>query len=72
MWMYSLQNSGLSNRAFQGCTSTARPSRRLNPVGWFIQPLTAMTNSEPATPATAIGMPLAKCVHGLSRSQPYA
>jgi hypothetical protein len=72
MWMYSLQNSGLSNSAFHGCTSTARPFCSVNPVGWFIQPLTEMTNSEPATPAIAIGMPLAKCVHGLSRSQPYA
>jgi hypothetical protein len=70
MWMYSLQNSGLSNSAFHGCTSTARPFCRANPVGWFIQPLTAMTNSEPATPATAIGIPHRKCVHGLSRSQP--
>ena len=72
MCTYSLQNIGLANSACQGCTSTARPSRSANPVGWFIQPLTEMTNSDPATPATAIGMPARKCARGRSRSQPYA
>ena len=70
MWMYSLQNIGLANSACQGCTSTARPPCRVNPVGWFIQPLTEMTNREPATPATATGMPHRKWTPGLSRSQP--
>ncbi len=70
MCTYSDQNIGLANSACQGCTSTARPPRRVNPDGWFIQPLTAMTNSEPATPATATGMPDRKCARGFSRSQP--
>ncbi len=70
MWTYSLQNSGLPNRACHGCTSTARPSRTVKPDGWFIQPLTEMTNSEPATPATATGIPQVKCRRGDSRSQP--
>jgi hypothetical protein len=72
MCTYSLQNIGLANSACQGCTSTARPSCSVNPVGWFIQPLTEITNSEPATPAIAIGIPDRKCVLGPSRSQPYA
>jgi hypothetical protein len=72
MWTYSLQNIGLSNRAFHGCTSAARPSTRVNPVGWFIHPLTEMTNSEPATPAIAMGNPHRKCSRGLILSQPYA
>ena len=33
MCVYSLQNIGLSNSARHGCTSTARPSLRVNPVG---------------------------------------
>jgi hypothetical protein len=70
MWMYSLQNIGLSNSACHGCTSVALPSTRVNPVGWFIHPLTAMTNSDPATPATATGIPVRKCTRGGSRSQP--
>ena len=70
MCTYSLQKNGLANSADQGCASTARPPASRNPVGWFIQALTAMTKNEPATPATAIGIPLAKCSRGLSRSQP--
>ncbi len=31
-----------------------------------------MTNSDPATPATATGNPDRKCARGASRSQPYA
>jgi hypothetical protein len=72
MCTYSLQNSGLANSADHGCTSAARPSTSVNPVGWFIQPFTAMTNSDPATPAIAMGNPLAKCSRGESRSHPYA
>ena len=60
MCTYSLQNIGLANSACHGCTSTARPLRRVNPLGWFIHPLTEMTNNEPATPATATGMPVRK------------
>ena len=72
MCTYSLQNIGLANSACHGCTFTARPPDKVNPVGWFIQPLTEMTNIEPATPATAIGMPARKWVRGRSRSHPYA
>jgi hypothetical protein len=70
MCAYSLQNIGLSNSARHGWTSVARPSTSVNPVGWFIQPLTAMTKNEPATPAIAIGTPHQKCSHGRSRSHP--
>ncbi|HUN38144.1 MAG TPA: hypothetical protein VMU95_39640 [Trebonia sp.] len=70
MWTYSLKNIGLANRACHGCTSTARPSRRVKPEGWFIQALTAMTKKDPATPAIATGKPQAKWKRGDSRSQP--
>jgi hypothetical protein len=70
MCVYSLQNIGLSNSACHGWTSAARPSTSVNPVGWFIHPLTAMTKNDPATPATAIGIPQQKWAHGRSRSQP--
>jgi hypothetical protein len=72
MCTYSLQNIGLANSADHGCTSVALPSTRVNPDGWFIHPFTAMTNSDPATPATATGSPERKCARGESRSQPYA
>ena len=70
MCTYSDQKNGLANSADHGCAFTALPATRVNPVGWFIQALTAMTNIEPVTPATAIGMPDRKCRRGLSRSQP--
>jgi hypothetical protein len=70
MWTYSLKNIGLANRARQGCTSTARPSRKAKPEGWFIQALTEITKNDPATPAIATGMPQAKWKRGESRSQP--
>ncbi|MCL2585871.1 MAG: hypothetical protein FWE35_25845 [Streptosporangiales bacterium] len=70
MWTYSLANIGLSNRAFHGCTSAARPSTSVNPVGWFIHALTAITKKDPATPATAMGMPHRKWIRGDSLSQP--
>jgi hypothetical protein len=70
MCVYSLQNIGLSNSARQGWTSTARPPESVKPEGWFIQALTAMTKKEPATPATATGMPERKCARGERRSQP--
>jgi hypothetical protein len=72
MCTYSAQNTGLANSAAHGCTSVARPSTSVNPVGLFIHPFTAMTNSDPATPAIAMGIPHAKCARGESRSQPYA
>ena len=68
---YSDQKNGLANSADQGCAPTARPPASRNPVGWFIQALTAMTNIEPVIPASAIGRPLAKCSRGRKRSQPY-
>jgi hypothetical protein len=70
MWTYSLQNIGLANSADHGRTSAARPFTRVNPDGWFIHPFTEMTNSEPATPATATGIPERKCARAGSRSQP--
>jgi hypothetical protein len=68
--MYSLANIGLANRARHGCTFAACPFTRVNPVGWFIHALTAMTKKDPATPAIATGMPHRKCSRGDSRSQP--
>ena len=70
MWMYSLQNIGLANSADHGCTSVALPLTRVNPVGWFIHPFTEMTKSDPATPASATGIPDRKCARGESRSHP--
>jgi hypothetical protein len=70
MWTYSLQNIGLANSADHGRTSVALPSTRVNPEGWFIHPFTEMTNSDPATPATATGIPERKCARAGSRSQP--
>jgi len=71
MCTYSLQKNGLANSADHGCASTARPPDSRNPVGWFIQALTEMTNSEPVIPASAIGRPDKKCARGRRRSQPY-
>ena len=42
-----------------------------NPVGLFIQPLTAITISDPVMPVITTGMPQAKWSFGLMRSQPY-
>ncbi len=70
MCTYSLQKNGFANSADHGCASTARPPDRVNPVGWFIQALTEMTNIEPVIPASAIGRPLAKCSRGEILSQP--
>jgi hypothetical protein len=47
------------------------PWLRRKPLGWFIQPFTEMTISEPVKPASAIGMPVAKCNRGDRRFQPY-
>ena len=49
-----------------------RPCRRRcgSRPGWFIQPLTAITISEPAMPAITIGMPASRCRRGDMRSQP--
>src|SRR6201989_1383976 len=54
MCTYSLQKNGLANSADHGCTATARPPASRNPVGWFIQALTEMTNIEAVMPASVI------------------
>ena len=72
MWTYSLANIGLSNSARHGWTFAAWPFTSVKPDGWFIQALTAMTKKDPATPATATGIPARKCARGASRSHPYA
>ena len=40
------------------------------PVGWFIQPLTVITISDPLKPAMTTGIPASMCARGDSRSQP--
>ena len=42
----------------------------MTPWGEFIQALAATTEMLPNTPATAIGTPVQKWVHGFSRRQP--
>lgn len=69
MWTNSCQKNELAKSADHGCTSTALPFSSLNPVGWFIQPLTEITKSDPATPAMAIGIPESRCSRGGIRSQ---
>jgi hypothetical protein len=71
MWMSSCQRYVFPNSACHWCTSTTLPSRRVKPPGWFIHALTEMTISDPVKPVSTIGMPLAKCARGDSRSQPY-
>ena len=66
----SCQKYVLPKSADSGCTSTTFPSTILKPPGWFIQPFTAITINDPATPASTTGIPLAKCQRGESRSQP--
>ena len=54
-----------------GSTSVMLPwESRVNPSGEFIQALAATTEMLPNTPATTIGTPVQKCVHGFSRRQP--
>ena len=60
----------LANIAATGSTSVTRPSTIRKPCGWFIQAFTVITMNEPVTPVIAIGMPLARCQRGDSRSQP--
>ena len=69
MWISSCQKNELANSAEKGWTSTTLPSRSAKPPGWFIQPLTEMTNSEPAKPAMTTGIPDSRCIRGESRSQ---
>ena len=42
----------------------------MTPSGAFIQALAATTEMLPKIPATAIGTPVQKCVHGRRRRQP--
>ena len=70
MWTSSCQKYEFSNSASNGWTSTTWPSSSRKPVGWFIQPLTAITISEPAKPVITIGMPASRCARGERRSQP--
>ena len=69
MWISSCHRLEL-NIAVQGAGSTTSPSRTSKPRGWFIQPLTAITQNEPMKPETTTGIPVRKCVRGGSRSQP--
>ena len=69
MWVSS-KGSWELNSAAHGCTLVTWPPTRSNPVGWFIQALTEITNSEPDRPVITIGMPQRKWLRGESRSQP--
>ena len=42
----------------------------VKPAGAFIHAFAATTEIEPKTPASTIGTPVQKCVHGFSRRQP--
>ena len=42
----------------------------MKPDGAFIQALAATTETLPKIPASTIGTPVQKCVHGFSRRQP--
>ena len=66
----SCQKYEFSKSAAKGWMSTASPFSSRKPVGWFIQPLTAITINEPVKPVITIGMPARKCAFGDRRSQP--
>ena len=54
-----------------GSTSTTSPEEsRVKPDGAFIQELAATTETAPKIPASTIGTPVQKCVHGRIRRQP--
>jgi hypothetical protein len=55
----------------QMLTDTIFPLTAVNPPGWFIQELTAITDMAPRMPDTAIGIPVQKCAQPGSRRQPY-
>ena len=67
----SCQRYVFANSACHWWTSTTLPSRSVKPPGWFIHAFTEITISEPVKPVMTIGIPLAKCARGESRSQPY-
>ena len=70
MCTISCQKYELANSASNGSTSTARPFSSRKPDGWFIQPLTEITKSDPVAPAITTGIPASMCARGDSRSQP--
>ena len=54
-----------------GSTSTTLPAESsVTPWGEFIQAFAATTEMVPNTPATTIGTPVQKWVHGFNRCQP--
>ncbi len=54
-----------------GSTATTVPfESSVKPEGAFIQAFAATTEAAPARPATTIGTPVQKCIHGLRRRQP--
>ena len=58
-------------KASTGSTSITDPSEAsLKPSGWFIQELTATTDTAPPRPAITIGTPVQKWAHPESRFQP--
>ena len=66
----SYQVAGL-NSTSSGTTEVTVPSGpSVNPAGWFIHALAAITENVPPIPAIATGIPVAKCAQGDRRSQP--
>lgn len=57
-------------KTWDGITPTTRPFRTAIPAGWFIEPLAAMTEAVPPTPARATTTPVKKCGHRGSLLQP--
>ena len=47
-----------------GSTSTTLPWRSVNPAGWFIQALAAITAAVPPIPDSTIGTPHHQCTRG--------
>ncbi len=69
MWTSVCQSVSL-NSAAQGSMFTISPLTTSNPVGPFIQPLTAITKNDPVRPVITIGMPVRKWTLPGSLSQP--
>ena len=69
MWANCSQTPSL-NIARHGSTSVTSPSTIRNPVGLFIQALTAITQKVPTTPAHAIGISMARWRRGGIRPHP--
>ena len=67
----SCQKNRFPNSACQGWIAVTTPARSVKPVGWFIQPLTAITIAEPVMPVSATTQPQAMCARCEIRSQPY-